>query len=137
MSIATSTARKRKGSSSQTLLPFDAPEQHDDPTELRTTQSLVPTQPSLLSWSPSCTPDVPPAQPNHSLCLPSFDAYRPLTEDVNRRFSELLRTVRDGRSVIVTSHGKPVTRIVPARNAIRRLKAPARLCSPIYAPNLS
>jgi prevent-host-death family protein len=33
--------------------------------------------------------------------------------DANRRFSELLRTVKDGRSVIVTSHGKPVARIVP------------------------
>jgi prevent-host-death family protein len=33
--------------------------------------------------------------------------------DANRRFSELLRTVRDGRSVVVTSHGKPVARIVP------------------------
>ena len=33
--------------------------------------------------------------------------------DANRRFSELLRSVKDGRSVIVTSHGKPVARIVP------------------------
>lgn len=33
--------------------------------------------------------------------------------DANRRFSELLRTVKDGRSVLVTSHGKPVARIVP------------------------
>jgi prevent-host-death family protein len=33
--------------------------------------------------------------------------------DANRRFSELLRTVRKGRSVLVTSHGKPVARIVP------------------------
>jgi prevent-host-death family protein len=33
--------------------------------------------------------------------------------DANRRFSELLRTVKAGRSVIVTSHGKPVARIVP------------------------
>lgn len=33
--------------------------------------------------------------------------------DANRRFSELLRTVRNGRSVLVTSHGKPVARIVP------------------------
>jgi prevent-host-death family protein len=33
--------------------------------------------------------------------------------DANRRFSELLRTVKDGRSVVVTSHGKPVARIVP------------------------
>jgi len=33
--------------------------------------------------------------------------------DANRRFSEILREVRDGRSVTVTSHGKPVARIVP------------------------
>jgi prevent-host-death family protein len=33
--------------------------------------------------------------------------------DANRRFSEILRKVRDGRSVTVTSHGKPVARIVP------------------------
>ena len=33
--------------------------------------------------------------------------------DANRRFSELLRTVQKGRSVVVTSHGKPVARITP------------------------
>ena len=33
--------------------------------------------------------------------------------DANRRFSELLRTVKKGRSVIVTSHGKPVAKITP------------------------
>ena len=33
--------------------------------------------------------------------------------DANRRFSEILRKVRDGSSVTVTSHGKPVARIVP------------------------
>ncbi len=33
--------------------------------------------------------------------------------DANRRFSELLRTVKQGRSVIVTSHGKPVAKITP------------------------
>jgi prevent-host-death family protein len=33
--------------------------------------------------------------------------------DANRRFSELLRTVKRGRSVIVTSHGKPVAKITP------------------------
>jgi prevent-host-death family protein len=33
--------------------------------------------------------------------------------DANRRFSEILRKVRDGRSITVTSHGKPVARIVP------------------------
>ncbi|HUI81996.1 MAG TPA: type II toxin-antitoxin system prevent-host-death family antitoxin [Bryobacteraceae bacterium] len=34
--------------------------------------------------------------------------------DANRRFSEILRTVKTGRSVVVTSHGKPVARISPA-----------------------
>ncbi len=34
--------------------------------------------------------------------------------DANRRFSELLRTVKKGRSVTVTSHGKPVAGITPA-----------------------
>ena len=33
--------------------------------------------------------------------------------DANRRFSELLRTVRKGKSVVVTSRGKAVARIVP------------------------
>jgi len=33
--------------------------------------------------------------------------------EANRRFSELLRTVREGRSVVVTSHGRPVAKIVP------------------------
>ncbi len=33
--------------------------------------------------------------------------------DANRRFSELLRDAKQGRSVVVTSHGKPVAKIVP------------------------
>lgn len=33
--------------------------------------------------------------------------------DANRRFSELLRMVKAGRSVIVTSHGKSVAKIAP------------------------
>ncbi len=33
--------------------------------------------------------------------------------DANRRFSELLRIVKKGGSVIVTSHGKPVAKIAP------------------------
>jgi prevent-host-death family protein len=33
--------------------------------------------------------------------------------DANRKFSLLLRRVREGRSYVVTSHGKPVARIVP------------------------
>ena len=31
----------------------------------------------------------------------------------NRRFSELLQTVKQGQSVIVTSHGKPVAQVTP------------------------
>jgi prevent-host-death family protein len=34
--------------------------------------------------------------------------------DANRRFSELLRTVKKGGSVMITSHGRPVARIGPA-----------------------
>jgi prevent-host-death family protein len=34
--------------------------------------------------------------------------------DANRRFSRLLRGVREGHSYVVTSHGRPVARLVPA-----------------------
>lgn len=43
--------------------------------------------------------------------------------DANRRFSELLRAVRRGRSVLVTSHGKPVARIVPVAEDERTLES--------------
>jgi prevent-host-death family protein len=33
--------------------------------------------------------------------------------DANRRFSKLIRAVREGQSYVVTSHGKAVARIVP------------------------
>lgn len=33
--------------------------------------------------------------------------------DAHRRFAEILRKVRNGRSITVTSRGKPVARIVP------------------------
>ena len=33
--------------------------------------------------------------------------------DANRQFSLLLRGVRDGHSYVVTSHGRPVARLVP------------------------
>ena len=33
--------------------------------------------------------------------------------EANRRFSQLLRSVRDGDSYLVTAHGRPVARIVP------------------------
>src|SRR5271169_3829286 len=42
--------------------------------------------------------------------------------DANRRFSELLRTVKKGRSVVVTSHGKPVARITPVDEDERAAK---------------
>lgn len=35
--------------------------------------------------------------------------------DANRNFSQLLREVREGRSYVVTSHGRPVARISPVR----------------------
>lgn len=34
--------------------------------------------------------------------------------EANRKFSLLMRGVRDGSSYVVTSHGRPVARIVPA-----------------------
>jgi prevent-host-death family protein len=34
--------------------------------------------------------------------------------DANRKFSLILRGVREGRSYVVTSHGRPVARIIPA-----------------------
>jgi prevent-host-death family protein len=34
--------------------------------------------------------------------------------DANRKFSKLLRAVRDGQSYVVTSHGRAVAKIVPA-----------------------
>ena len=33
--------------------------------------------------------------------------------DANRDFSKLLRAVRDGDSFVITSHGRPVAKIVP------------------------
>jgi prevent-host-death family protein len=36
--------------------------------------------------------------------------------EANRRFSQLLRAVRDGDSYVVTSHGTPVAKIIPIRS---------------------
>jgi len=36
--------------------------------------------------------------------------------EANRTFSAVLRQVRGGQSFVVTSHGRPVARIVPARS---------------------
>lgn len=43
--------------------------------------------------------------------------------DANRNFSQVLRDVREGDSYIVTSHGRPVARIMPtqASDEARRL----------------
>lgn len=34
--------------------------------------------------------------------------------NANRNFSSILREVKEGRTYLVTSHGRPVARIVPA-----------------------
>lgn len=48
--------------------------------------------------------------------------------EANRHFSQVLRSVRDGESYVVTTHGRPVARITPvgaetdiASNARRQL----------------
>ncbi len=46
--------------------------------------------------------------------------------EANRKFSQLLREVREGRSYVVTSHGRPVARIAPV-TAERRSKAKTAL----------
>lgn len=43
--------------------------------------------------------------------------------DANRKFSELLRGVRKGLSYVVTSHGKPVARLVPADDESSNIQA--------------
>jgi len=50
--------------------------------------------------------------------------------EANRKFSELLRGVKEGRTYIVTSHGRPVARIEPV-TAQRRGKAKAALLARI------
>jgi prevent-host-death family protein len=36
--------------------------------------------------------------------------------DANRKFSQLLRGVREGRTYVVTAHGRPVAKIIPVAN---------------------
>jgi prevent-host-death family protein len=40
--------------------------------------------------------------------------------EANRKFSEVLRGVREGQTYVVTSHGRPVARIEPVRKATDR-----------------
>ncbi len=50
--------------------------------------------------------------------------------DANRRFSQVLRDVREGQSYVVTSHGKAVARIAPFKeNATTAAAARASLLS--------
>ena len=46
--------------------------------------------------------------------------------DANRKFSQLLREVKEGQSYVVTSHGRPVARIAPVEEQ-RPSKAKAAL----------
>ncbi len=43
--------------------------------------------------------------------------------DANRKFSRLLRDIREGHSYIVTSHGRPVARIAPVNSDTQRREA--------------
>jgi len=45
--------------------------------------------------------------------------------EANRKFSQILREVRQGRSYVVTSHGTPVAKIVPV-SADARLSETAK-----------
>ena len=45
--------------------------------------------------------------------------------EANRDFSKLLRGVREGRSYVITSHGKPVAKITPL-DAGDRVRTAAR-----------
>ena len=48
--------------------------------------------------------------------------------EANRQFSKILRDVRQGETVIVTSHGEPVAKIIPAgRDIAERKEALTRL----------
>jgi prevent-host-death family protein len=43
--------------------------------------------------------------------------------NANRNFSRLLREVKEGRSYIVTSHGRPVARIAPIDSDLTQREA--------------
>jgi prevent-host-death family protein len=52
--------------------------------------------------------------------------------DANRKFSQLLREVKEGRTYVVTSHGRPVARIAPLTEQ-RDSKAKAALLAHLEA----
>jgi prevent-host-death family protein len=43
--------------------------------------------------------------------------------EANRKFSQLLREVKEGRTYVVTSHGRPVARIAPVHSDTHRREA--------------
>ncbi len=43
--------------------------------------------------------------------------------EANRQFSRILREVSDGHSYVVTSHGRPVAKIVPFAESMKRKEA--------------
>ena len=53
--------------------------------------------------------------------------------EANRKFSEVLRGVRDGCSYVVTSHGRPVARIEPVRKEADANRARAALLKRLRA----
>ncbi|HEV8208609.1 MAG TPA: type II toxin-antitoxin system prevent-host-death family antitoxin [Vicinamibacterales bacterium] len=54
--------------------------------------------------------------------------------DANRDFSKLLRAVRDGDSFVITSHGKPIAKIIPFTTEDRvRAAAKKRLIAHLRA----
>jgi prevent-host-death family protein len=53
--------------------------------------------------------------------------------EANRRFSAILRGVREGRSYVVTSHDRPVARILPAGAARKTPAARALLLARLAA----
>jgi prevent-host-death family protein len=41
--------------------------------------------------------------------------------DANRKFSQVLRDVKEGQTYVVTSHGRPVARIAPVERKVGRI----------------
>lgn len=46
--------------------------------------------------------------------------------DANREFSRMIREVREGATFVVTSHGRPVARVVPAEATSGRSEQASR-----------
>ncbi len=57
--------------------------------------------------------------------------------DANRKFSQVLRDVREGQSYVVTSHGKAVARIAPFKdNGATKASARASLLNRLRAERI-